>query len=423
MRNNSLLEVEKLLSDFIPLVSIYGADGLSVQRISSILESLGRPQDKLKIIHVAGTSGKTSTAYFISSLLCHSKKTVGLAVSPHIYSITERVQINDENINIKLLHSELTTFLQLIKNSNVKPSYFELMMAFAIWEFAKQELEYAVIETGMGGLKDASNVLNSKDKVCVITDIGLDHMQVLGNDVKSIALHKAGIIHDQNHVFMNSQPKEVLNVITKVAKIKNAKLNVIKESNINIATKSQLVNFQMRNYKLANEVFKFISFRDKFRIKANFDLKNVKIPGRMEINRLKNNSHLIVDGAHNPQKMKVFVDSYLKNISNKKATVLVALKEGKNYEQVIDELLDVASKLFVTKFKSSSNLPSKSLDPKLISQYAKKMSDIEVITENDYKKATKMLLEDNSEYKIITGSFYLISQTKHVVKLFCKTEN
>ena len=193
------------LQKYVPAVARYSGDDMTLDRMWPLLSAVGNPHKKLKTIHIAGTSGKTSTSYYIAALLKASGQRTGMTVSPHVDSITERLQIDGSPVSDDLFCSYLSEFLDLITDVDPQPSYFELMIAFVLWVFARENLDYVVLETGMGGLFDGTNVVTRSDKICVITDIGLDHTQILGNNVEQIAAQKAGIIHKGNHVFTYKQ--------------------------------------------------------------------------------------------------------------------------------------------------------------------------------------------------------------------------
>jgi dihydrofolate synthase/folylpolyglutamate synthase len=403
------------LQEYVPLVASYGADGMSLSRMWPILEIVGNPQEKLRVIHVAGTSGKTSTSYYIASILRSSGVKVGLTVSPHVDSITERIQINGKPISDKFFNSELNIFLDLIEDVVDKPSYFELMITFVLWEFVRQEVEYVVVETGMGGLLDATNVLSREDKVCVITDIGYDHTEVLGDTLDKIAKQKAGIIHKNNDVFMYTQDNLIMRSVNQRVYQQLAKIHIVKNTNMVIATLSQLPYFQIKNWTLALNVASFVALRDGVNINYKLNPLSVVIPGRMEIFNLDNASLLIMDGAHNSQKMQTFIDSFKISYPKQKASILLGLKKGKDFKAVLDILLPITNKLILTTFETSQDLPVLSHDTNELKKYADFLGmKSEII--NNHKDAYKALIASKNNTKIITGSFYLLGQIRSLNK-------
>ncbi len=404
-----IYHAQQLLQTYIPPIGNFAGDSKSIERMLPLLSLLGNPHQNLRVIHVAGTSGKTSTCYYLNALLSHAGKKTGMTVSPHVDLITERVQINGEPISEKLFCDYLAQFLAVVERVDIKPTYFELLIAFSLWVFFRLEVEYAVIETGMGGLLDGTNVVTSPDKVCVITDIGLDHMHLLGNTVPEIAFQKVGIVHNKNQVFFYDQGSEITEVFKKYIQEKDGIVNQVNHYDSYYV---HLPDFQNRNFNLAKTVCDYLAHRDRFKLKS-LNLGKVLIPARMEVKKLEDGSVLIMDGAHNQQKMETFVASFQKKYGKQKAVVMIALKKGKEYKEVVDALRPIVDKLLITTFTSSQDLPSVSQDPGTISEYAKSVGlECEVINEN--YSAYKRLLELQSDVKIITGSFYLISQIRTI---------
>lgn len=416
MKIENIEQAEKQLQKYVPNVSKLTGDNMSVDRISHLMSLIGNPQDALKIIHVAGTSGKTSTSYYIASILQQSGKKTALTVSPHINSVTERLQINGKNLSDEKFCNYLADLVQIIEDSKLELSYFEVLIALAFWVSEKEHIDYLVLETGMGGLHDASNVANREEKVCVITDIGFDHMHILGNTLSEIALQKAGIIHHHNTVFAYEQSDEINTVLLGVSANKNAHINLLNEEILKNNTKLKLKNspkYQSRNWLLAEQVCAFIAERDNF-IMSLPDTDLVIVPARMEFSSI-NGKKILLDGAHNQQKMHTFVSSYKDKYKQAKACILIALKEGKEYKDVITELKPITEYLIVTKFNTSQDLPAVSEEPYKLKDYALSIG-INAVAIESLEEAVDTLVKDENEQKIITGSFYLISQVNSTTK-------
>ena len=410
MTLHNIQEAESALLPYVPLVGQVKAD-TTLERVWPLMELLGNPQDQLKTIHIAGTSGKTSTAYYMAALLAASGKKVGLTVSPHVDSVTERVQINGQPIPEELFCQELGEFLEIIEQAAQKPSYFELLYAFAIWVFAQQKLDYIVVETGMGGLHDASNVSRRADKLCVITDIGLDHTHILGNTLADITAQKAGIIHEHNQVFMYQQAPEIMEVAERRVKDHNATLNIVAGYE---GGKTDLPDYQLRNWQLAHEIYKYLIIRDDLQHLTSQVLQetqHVLIPARMETKQVKGKT-VIMDGAHNAQKMTAFLESFKHLYPNVKPAILLGLKEGKEYQELIPILAPIASRVITTVFNTSQDLPARSIDPAILSKLFIDQG-IEAETITDQKAAVQALLNSPESVCVITGSFYMLSQIRN----------
>ena len=416
IRINNLDEANQALAAYIPQARELLGKDLSLERMQPMLDRLDRPENKLKIIHVAGTSGKTSTTYYIASLLVAAGKKVGHTVSPHVDSVTERVQVDLKPLGEDVFCRELGEFLDLIEGIEPRPTYFELLIAFVYWYFAKIGVDYAVIETGLGGSFDSTNVAGKSDKICVVTDIGLDHIRVLGNTLTEIAGQKAGIIHSDNQVFMYKQSPAVMEVFRTRTKEANGILNMLSNFDdlsrgVKIPEFTKLPEYQKRNFLLAFEVCNYISVRDSLPSFSDGQLAKsmeVQIPGRMD-RRIVGGKTIVMDGAHNEQKMTAFMNSFQKLYPNQKAAVLLSLKEGKEYQAVLPLLKPICSQLIVTTFKVAQDLPAVSMDPYKLAQEAKNIGFSEVLVNPDYRNGYEHLLAAPGDLAIITGSFYLLS--------------
>lgn len=411
----NIQEAETLLATYIPAVKEFTGQDITLERIQHMMELLDNPQDKLKIIHVAGTSGKTSTSYYLARLLQRDGAKVGLTVSPHIRTITERLQVNMHPITEQQFCDALAEFLELIKTATPQPSYFELLIAFAYWYFAKIEVDYAVIETGFGGLHDATNIAQDASKICVITDIGIDHTKFLGTTLPAISEQKAGIIHKRNQVFMYEQAPEITAVFRSRAAKQNAILSVLSQDELAKAygTDSEftdLPTFQQRNWLLARYVAWFVAERDGWQLTEESMKQSLKlrIPGRMDVH-IHGDKTIILDGAHNEQKMGTFVTSFRQRYPHVKPTLLLSLKADREYQDVLPLLLPISDELIVTSFDAMQDLPIPSMDPTQLADAAKKLGFQKVSVVKDSMQAYEKLLTSANNILVVTGSFYLVS--------------
>lgn len=420
MTIRTIQEAETVLLPYVPLVAQLTGKNTTLDRILPLMKLLGDPQDRLRIVHIAGTSGKTSTAYYMAALLRAAGKNIGLTVSPHVDSITERVQLNGQPLSEAEFCTELGTFLDIVQQAEQAPSYFELLYAFALWLFERQKVDYAVVETGMGGLYDATNVATRADKVCIITDIGFDHMQVLGYTLPEIAAQKIGIVHPGNAVFMYQQADEVMEVMQAwVAKQAGAKLTLTTEAAELAANDTDiegLPQYQQRNWLLAHWVYTYLQQRDALQHLTSQVLsktQSVQVPGRMDVRQISGKT-IVMDGAHNAQKMTAFVDSFRQLYPGVKPAILLALKEGKEYQSVVPLLAPLAGRVLLTTFETSQDLPAKSIDPELLAAAFREQSKVPVETIIDHRAAFEALLASPEKVCIVTGSFYLLSQIRKI---------
>lgn len=416
MMIHNISEAEAELAKYIPLTKEITGKNITLERMRPLMEHLGNPQEKLRIIHVAGTSGKTSTAYFIAKMLNLAGQKVGLTISPHISTVTERVQINVKPLPDADFCQELAIFLRKIEHSPLQPTYFELLVAFAYWYFAKAKVDYAVIETGLGGLHDATNIASKPDKVCVITDIGIDHTHVLGKTVDEIAGQKAGIIHNGNHVFMHLQAPAIMNVFQSAATERNARINALSD-NVTLAL-TKLPPYQQRNWLLAKSAFDFVAKRDSLK-QLDFDScrqsQAVVVPGRMEL-IAEANKQFVLDGAHNQQKMQAFTESFKVTYPSQKTVVVLSLKQDKAYQDVLPLLKPICSQLIVTEFSRAQDLPAKPIKAHDLAQAAKNLGFQQVLVEPMHEKALQLAMSQATEVIIITGSLYLVGEAKNFLE-------
>jgi dihydrofolate synthase/folylpolyglutamate synthase len=270
-------------------------------------------------------------------------------------------------------------------------------------------VDYAVIEVGLGGLKDASNVINRSDKVCLITDIGFDHTEILGKSLTAIARQKAGIIHPGNVVFSFNQDFKVVKVIRDKAEQTGAKLQLVREQPNNV---DEMPDFQFHNWTLAEAAFRYLTGRDglnNLNQAALVTSQHTVIPGRMDTKHY-HQKVIIMDGAHNPQKMETFVKSFVKLYPGIKPAVLIAMKDGKAYQDSVLSLIPVASRVITTTFTASQDFPIVSVPAEDLAMAFR--GKVPVVFVPDLTMALPELLRSSEKVLVITGSIYLLGQLK-----------
>lgn len=395
---------EKYLKDFAPkkIDAVYRLD-----RMYKLMELLGNPQNELRVIHVAGTSGKTSTSYYIAKMLHVSGKTVGLSVSPHISFINERTQLNGLPLEEKEFCSLLSQFLQIPGVKAVRPTYFEIMVAFTYWVFAKKNVDYAVIEVGLGGLLDGTNVVTRADKVCVITDIDFDHTHILGNTLEKIALQKAGIIQKGNAVFMLQQADEVIATVHGYAAAHEGQLFIHEQSD---HVPDGLPLFQRRNWSLAHDVCEYVAARDDW-VEADFwDLSlDWSVPGRMETI-----GNFIIDGAHNPGKFTALVRSLAERFPDQKFNFIIGIKTRKVYvKECMQAIAPLADKVICVPVNAAQDIAYKTLDPDVVAAVCQGTGITNVRVADTLEQAIEAAPKD--EVTVITGSLFLLGHAKELL--------
>lgn len=394
-----------------------GSNTYTLDRMKTLVSYLGNPQELLKVVHIAGTSGKSSTAYYTAALLEASGAVVGLSVSPHVIQLNERVQINHTMLSEEQFCEALGEFMDLVSDSNTRPSYFETMVAFAFWQFARSKVDYAVIEVGLGGLLDGTNVISRPDKVCIITDIGLDHTNVLGNTISKIATQKAGIIQPHNHVYMYAQADEVMTVVKKRCHSQKATLHEVAVPHEYPEADQKLPLFQQRNIYLATQAVDYVLARDKrspLTQEQRVMAAATYVPSRMDIYQVGGKT-LIIDGAHNEQKMKTLLESMRSKFPDQQVAALVAFVSARDdrWQRALELLSDYT--LDITAFdQEPDDMPKKFIPPKDIAQYLRRKGKTCSIEPN-LAKAYQKLLKHPEPILLVTGSLYLFSGIRPLI--------
>lgn len=408
----TLDDIQNELQKYYALSHTRMGDDNALARMQPLLSAVGNPQSRLKVIHVAGTSGKTSTCYYISALLSASGKKVGLTVSPYIETILERIQVSGRLISENEFCERMNEFLGLVEKLEQKPGYFEILIGFSLWYFDKVAVDYVVLETGVGGMYDSTNVIERMDKVCVITDIGLDHMQVLGDTVEKIAWQKAGIIQAKNHVFMHHQQDSVMEIVAHRINEQEALGHFLSDFSPMLSDKVPL--FQQRNWHLARAVADFVATRDGLTLDDTLLPEDIVIPGRMELCKQADGSLLVLDGAHNEQKMTAFVESFKAQFHTQTAAVLVAFKNNKDFKKVLEILAPITQEMIVT-FLDGRNSAGKIVTTPAaeVAEYAHSLG-MSVEVDDDVAAAYAWLLSKPDQIKVVTGSLYLVGAVKNL---------
>jgi len=347
-------EFNQLLEDLYALQRLGIKVGL--EHTQKLLKVCGNPQNNFTSIHIAGTNGKGSTAAMIASILIESGYNVGLYTSPHLIRFNERIRVN----GVPISDEGIVEFISQYKSAinEIKSTFFEATTAMTFDYFNKKKVDVAIIETGLGGRLDSTNVI--KPKITVITSITADHTEILGDDLETIAFEKGGIIKNGVPLVLSSQRNEVKYVLLEIADRKNSNVtycdyNDIKNVSINeTGTKFNWkdVNYetcligahQATNAVLAIEATKIFSNRIDSDIIIN-GLKKVKWPARMQ--KMHQALPIFYDVAHNPHGIQVMLDSLL-TIYHDKPIGLIALKADKEIELIVPKLKNRFKELIVT---------------------------------------------------------------------------
>ncbi|MGV8145940.1 MAG: bifunctional folylpolyglutamate synthase/dihydrofolate synthase [Alkaliphilus sp.] len=410
---------------------------LGLENIKYLLNLLGNPQNKLKVIHIAGTNGKGSTASFINSILLKAGYRVGLYTSPYLEVFTERIRVNGENIP----EDKLAEITSLVKNKTEKmvklgknhPTEFEVVTAIALYYYAKEEIDFLVLEVGLGGRLDATNVIDNP-LVSVITSIDFDHMQFLGDTISKIAFEKAGIIKEHSHVISYPQREEATKVIDDVCKKRESDLFTFSTSDVRIHSQDiqgqrfsvtmldkrfddvciqMLGTHQIYNATTAICIAEVLRKELGITIKdvAIYEgLNNTKWPGRMEV--IRNNPLVIIDGAHNTQGVRALASSIKSLLKNYEITLLIGILKDKGVDEFLEILMPNVQRIVVTKPNNPRAMDVEELASK-IGKYKKEIYSCESIEE-----ATKKSIEVTNKAGAIVcaGSLYMIGEVRKQLK-------
>jgi len=399
---------------------------LRLERIKQFLSLLDNPQDDLKCIHVAGTKGKGSTCAFIAYILKEAGYKVGFYTSPHLADLRERIRIlpgaekNEFEGMIprpalkKLVEKLKPKIEKYNRNSRYGPlTFFEVYTALALVYFKERKVDFAVLETGLGGRLDATNAVNAI--VSVITPISYEHMDKLGKSLKNIACEKAGIIKNKGSIVVSApQEKEAQDAIRARCRAIQARLyeiNRYKNLKIRLLGKHQLINATV-----AERAIKTLSF---YGIKIGIDsikrgLFNTRWPGRYEV--LGRDPCVIIDGAQNIASIGALKEAIKDNFSigkkYKKLILVLGISSDKDIKGVCLELKDLADKIILTKAKSI-----RAIDPRVLAIYFK---DKEKYITNGVMQAKKlsMRLAEKNDLVLVTGSLFVIGEFKYGKRRF-----
>ena len=406
---------------------------LGLDNMKRLLELLGNPQEKLNIVHVAGTNGKGSTCSFISTILVECGYKVGLYTSPYLETFTERIRINNENIPEEKVANIISLIKEKIeimtKEGYEYPTEFEIVTAMAFYYYFIENTDYVVLEVGLGGRYDATNVID-KSLVSVITSISLDHTGILGDTLEKIAYEKAGIIKENGTVFVYNQTNRVKNIIKEVCNEKNAKYIevdfddvIIKKSDINYQSfdykkyKDIKINLigehQIKNSILALNVVEFILDNVNLDI-IKKGIEKTKWAGRIE--KLSKSPLFIIDGAHNEDGAKSLQKVLDKNLKDKNMTLIIGMLEDKDIDTVLEILIPYFNKVITTTPNNPRAISCDKLKDKVY-KYNKNVTSMQQI-----EKAVEYVLENSKKDDVIicAGSLYMIGEVRKEVLKKCR---
>ena len=420
---------------YITEVGNFGSN-YGLERTYRLLELLDNPQNKIKVIHVAGTNGKGSTTSMISKILSGAGYKVGMYTSPYLEEFEERIQINGINIPKDRLALEMTKVRvaveKVIEEGYNHPTEFEIITVLMYLYFANEQVDFAVVEVGLGGRLDSTNVITPI--LSVITSISFDHTNLLGNTLSEIAAEKAGIIKFGVPVVLYPQEKEVEKLIEEKCCILNSELYKVSKDDVklleiikgNKPMQKVLVSLneeytidlpllgehQIYNLALALKVVEIIN-GEKFTIISKEiikeSLKDVRWNGRLEV--LKSNPLVVIDGAHNIQGINQLSTNVKKYFNYENMYLILGILADKDVEHMVNTIAPMAKKVYTVTPNSIRAEDARALKEEVL----KVNKNCEAF--DDYEEAYKAAMNDASADDIVlaSGSLYMIGAMRTLI--------
>lgn len=419
---------------YITEVGNFGSN-YGLERTYKLLEHLGNPERDLKLIHIAGTNGKGSTTSMITEILMGEGYKVGMYTSPFIEEFEERIQINRNNIpkeSLAILMDEIKVAVdKVIEAGYNNPTEFEIITVLMLLYFKKENIDFGVIEVGLGGTLDSTNVI--KPIIQVITSISFDHTNLLGNTLEKIAREKAGIIKKGIPTVIYPQQEEVLKVIKNKCFEMDSELYIANNENlkfeniVNLDKPYQLLKYnneidillpllgehQIINLSVAMQAIEVLNNKNIIDISiANIvkSIKNVSWKGRLEV--LSNNPYVVIDGAHNIQGIKTLSRNIKKYFKYENLYLILGILADKDVEEMIKIITPMAKKVYSVTPNSIRGELAESLKDE-VSKFNKNCKAFD-----KYEEAYLEALNDAFEKDLIlaSGSLYMIGDMRKIIR-------
>lgn len=396
---------------------------LGLETIRQVMDNLSNPQDRFASVHIAGTNGKGSIASTLSAILECAGYAVGLYTSPHLVHFNERICINNQPVS----DEDVVEAYHAVNDSHQGErslTFFEFSTAMALYTFAKKNVDWAIIETGMGGRLDATNIL--KPELSIITNISLEHRSYLGNTIAEIAGEKAGIIKEKTPVVTGAKQKTVLDKIKEVADAKSAPLfrlggefKVRRNQNktftyygidnkwTNLKTKLS-GEFQIENAAIALAASELVSRNGAT---LTYDtvregIRKTRWPGRLEV--VMERPMVIFDGAHNLMASRKLADFLIGELSHKQVVMVIGILDDKPYGAMLKNLLPGCSKVILTQARTDRALPPEKLH-KVASEL---IEDVTVIPKVEDALYYAIDTASPDDAICVAGSLYVVGEAK-----------
>lgn len=412
----------------------YDEDTFKLDRMRTILKAIGNPQEKVAMIHVAGTVGKGSTVAMISSVLKGSDYTVGTYTSPHLIDVRERIVVNGEMIPEEVFTDLLKGIVRVAIKLDLVPTFFELVTAVAFKYFADEAVDIAVIETGLGGRLDSTNVITPL--MTLITKIDLDHTNILGDTVEAIAREKAGIFKPSIPAISAHQDEATTAVLRECAETTRTEIKVIAQdiefssrfgggadgkqhTRICVITEdNQYMHIPVPldgEHQATNCALAIAAIDQLKKLGYTFDevsiydsLANTTISGRMEV--VWERPRILVDGAHNPTSLQTLIKSVGAHIPYDSMVCVFGCCQDKDVAGMLEKISLGADKIIFTKASGNPRAAEPHLLQKQFEEISGKMTQVAETLPEALEIAAQASSRD--DLICVTGSFYLVGETK-----------
>ena len=408
----------------------HAAANYDLRRVVELLARLGNPHREARSVHIGGTNGKGSTAAMIASALTASGYTSGLYTSPHLNTIRERFRVNGELISEEEFVSLVERLNPEVEEVNRKATYgelttFELLTALAFAHFKLKGVGFQVLEVGLGGKFDATNVI--QPEVCVITSISFDHMEVLGNSLAEIAAEKAGIIKPDSVVVLSPQSDEVIRVIEEVCLSQGAELIRVGKDvtwqSLSFDSKQQLLQVEGRlgRYKLSIPLLGSYQLENAATAVATLEALAAKgfnvsrgsiVNGMAQVNwagRLQVLSHhplLVVDGAHNPDAARKLRQSLAQYFDFERAILVMGASSDKDVAGVVSELAPLFDEVIVTR----SRHPRAMALPPVVAEFRRHGVEARAVAAVSEALSLALALAGDKDLVCVAGSLFVVAE-------------
>ncbi len=404
----------------------------TLKAMEYMMEELEHPERKCKVIHIAGTNGKGSITEMLTNILIENGYRVGKYLSPHLIDYNERISVNNKNIEdkemeeiIQKIESKIETYNKIAEENF---TLFELLTTMAFYYFAEQKCDFVVLETGLGGLYDSTNIV--QPMVSIISSIGYDHMAILGSTLEEIAIQKAGIIKENSNTVIIEQIPSVQNIIEDTCKQKKNQLTTIKKEDIKNKryeqdfelfdykdTKDIKVNLkgdkQFENAAVCLETIKIIE-KQGYAIKSEKVRKGLStVVHKARFETLQENPTIIYDGGHNEEAITNFVNTVNQYYSGKEKIYIISILKTKDYKTVIQKLLQDKSAIFVF---TSGNDKERYVAAEELYHTAKQIAGNANLKIKTLEEAILYAKEQKNKVTFIVGSFYIYGDVMKIMK-------